>query len=184
MKKDIKNAAPTEKNRKTREFSKLQKDWYKKLKKEGFKDIESGIPETPYLADHHIKTTEKMVRAYRDLAVEWHAIASGYYWVAEFDRPLDKYIWKKHLEGLTLKQIEKALKRTNLPHVSYNTVSLAIMKINKQMLASDYYKNYYYDPDLTDPSDYLDLKTEIENYMWGGIRYDREKPYRKKDFEE
>ena len=93
----------------TKEFKKLQDQWYAKLKKEGFKDIEQD--------EDHLKSyaSTDLINNYTP---ETFAIKENYYIAAghflhsyEFKCKADRLIWEYHSEGKALVEIVKLLKK-------------------------------------------------------------------------
>jgi hypothetical protein len=85
----------------TEEFRKLQKEWYDKLAKEGFQDVE--------LHDKSLHTdTAKFVdmEAIRDYYMQ----VSEYLYTGEFASLQDKAVWFVYSEGYSVRNIARALK--------------------------------------------------------------------------
>lgn len=85
----------------TREFRKLKAEWYDKLAKEGFHDIElhdrSMHTDTARFAD---------MEAVRD----YYMKVSEYLHIGEFKTPVEKTAWFIYQEGYSIRNIAKILK--------------------------------------------------------------------------
>lgn len=106
----------------TKEFVKLQKEWYEKLKKLGFVDLEFFLDNgntTPQLLKgsiYNLKNTYKPATAYYYQKACWYAHHGT------FEDTLEKSIWELHAEGKTNLQVAKALR---------TTVSIVVTRIRK-----------------------------------------------------
>jgi len=105
-------------NNKKDNFKQLQKEWYAKLKKSGFKDIEK----TEYVFVNHLHRVPKPMKekAYLGEQPRWK-IQEEYYTNArhfatnyEFPSELDAAIWTYHSEGLGCRAIAKILNDANI----------------------------------------------------------------------
>lgn len=93
----------------------LQKIWYQKLKEEGFEDIENNErPGTPLNAWHSLKwryiPQERM-----EETMLYYAQAKELLYTFHFENTAQKRIWELHSEGLSKREIEKALAKTKTP---------------------------------------------------------------------
>ena len=120
---------------KTKTFQNLNDKWYKKLKKDGFKDIESGVPseigELRLLDWSRSKFTK---------SVEWNQSKQEYYRLAGqflyhhiFQTEEERKIWELHQDGVSVRNIVKTLKKQKIKagHVKvFNTIkSLASIMV-------------------------------------------------------
>ena len=92
----------------SKSFRKLSDDWYSKLKTEGFNDIEHS-EDSPYLKDHNIRDAKAVGRDELSLDSAYYRKASEFYWQYSFNLEYDKYVWKCHIEGLSIRSTVKAL---------------------------------------------------------------------------
>jgi hypothetical protein len=128
----------------------LKAKWYKVLKDEGFKDIETN---ENYLKDSTIDRVGRNTFSRLDSSDEENSVPAltakavwnakqDYYYYAEhflndykFDSELEKNIWKLHSEGISVKDIFKTLPKQqpwNLENVEEVIRKLVKeMKINK-----------------------------------------------------
>jgi hypothetical protein len=95
------------------EFERVQKEWYGKLAKEGFRDCEDPGPQRFLKEWHSFKFlgTDPVVR---QAAEEYWDDAQGFLRTHKFDRPIERIVWALHCEGKSQREIEKAIsKRTS-----------------------------------------------------------------------
>jgi len=100
---------------KTKEFASLQKTWYKKLAKEGFKDIErtddvgkaSGMLKNDVIK-HVIQTYTPEKFAIKE---EYYRLAAQFLYEHKFKSDKDRTIWRLHSEGVSVRDIVAALKK-------------------------------------------------------------------------
>jgi hypothetical protein len=121
------------------DFEKLKAKWYKKLKDDGFVDIEYddklfvGVP------------TSVLGKRLKDGV--WQAKAA-YYSMAEsflieyaFSNELDKIIWDYHANGISVREIAETLRKAKIKKTNRTTVWLTVKrleKIMKQMYLLDF----------------------------------------------
>lgn len=84
----------------TKEFKTLQKEWYDRLQKEGFKDIEKE--EKTLRGKFKSKQVEQII-GYYDKA---QSFLNDY----EFPTPKHKKVWERHTRGESVRKIAEALK--------------------------------------------------------------------------
>lgn len=98
----------------TDEFRKLQREWDKKLADSGFNDIEplndNGSRETPYLKDHSIR----FYKRYNASREDYYRLAGQFAEdttspIAVALPPTTRQLWRMHADGISLKEIRKAL---------------------------------------------------------------------------
>lgn len=110
-----------------RQFVELQARWYNKLKREGFKDIESFAPngqpydlmttwpnKPPELAQHH---------------AEYYRAASHFLHEYRFKTKLDRAIWALYCEGYSCGEISVKTKR----RLKRAAIWLRIQKLDKKL---------------------------------------------------
>lgn len=98
-------------------FKKLKKEWYRKLKKEGFVDIEK--------AEHSLGPFYSCARRFDvgsrdevaevtnlkyDAKEEYYRLAEHFLNEFEFDNKIEKIIWTMHTEGKTIREISSLKK--------------------------------------------------------------------------
>ena len=115
---------------KTREFKALKEKFYKKLTKEGFRDIENDRGE---LIDHQTAYDFSQRIAFKkDLIIEiegYYSWAGEMFWYGKFRCRLDKSIWLMHSQGQSSSVIGSAVKR------DASRVSRKIQLIRKYLLS-------------------------------------------------
>lgn len=112
----------------TTNLKKLRKEWYAKLKAEGFSDIEQ--------ADGNIKTwSSKLNQRYRtnlgDLAAktEYYYLANHFLTEHIFETELQRIIWEYHANAISYRKIGKLLKAAGLKFGYRNGVYLVIKEL-------------------------------------------------------
>lgn len=111
---------------------KLQKLWYKKLAKSGFKDVEvtpaRGEPTLErygsYLLRQWNQTSSQLEARQR-----YFELARQFYWDHTFETSKEKEIWKMHSEGLTGTDIANKFK------TSKSTAKRIVQRLSKIMLS-------------------------------------------------
>lgn len=92
-------------------FKKLQKKWYDKLKKEGFKDIEQSDGNLKEWASSRLLTPGHMPSRtlWNDSVEQYFRLAGFFLNDYEFKSELEKYIWSLHCDGRSIKDIVKVI---------------------------------------------------------------------------
>ncbi len=114
-------------------FKRLRAKWYKKLKDEGFEDIESPDSELLHkwhgslFATHYDPVvTPAKEEYYRRAAQELHTYP--------FENNLDRLIWEKHAGGLSIRDIVKLLKKRRFKQTfSRQKVHTILKRLAKDM---------------------------------------------------
>lgn len=116
------------------EFAKLQKQWYAKLAKDGFQDIEwvNHATGTGHDSDYLKGSLTGGVRYHpgRDL---YYQLASNYLLHCGNlkNNPYHKFIWKMHANGATYDEIEAEVKKRFVGAISKYTIYYDIKKLAK-----------------------------------------------------
>ena len=118
-------------NHKTKEFKKLQKEWYKKLAKEGFEDIEQD--------EEHLKQWESGYFLHRyspDVFAakqEYFRLAGRFLLEHDFESAFERKVWALYAEGHTLSFIRKRVKSKNkgIMHIHKTVKKLEAEMLNK-----------------------------------------------------
>jgi hypothetical protein len=120
----------------TKEFKDLKSKWYKRLKDAGFDDIERQDLEGE---NGSILKTAAMENIKRSYTVDQFKIKEEYYRLAgqflnsnKFRSEIDRQIWAMHCEGISIRNIIKALKEKKLTAYR-DLVHGAIKKLVKEM---------------------------------------------------
>lgn len=109
------------------------KEWYRKLKKSGFDDIEQD--------EFYLK---KWSNRFENLASSndpdhWYKPKQEYYYYAEhflneyeFTSPVQRIIWEYHVNGISMRNTAKLLKKIKID-ISHETVRKVLKPLVKQM---------------------------------------------------
>lgn len=90
----------------TSQFKKLNKEWQKKLKDSGFKDIEDKNEELIMNSFHQIKGDNKnFIPVLAEQKQEYYRMATHFLEEYTFESKLEKEIWRLHSEGLGYRPI-------------------------------------------------------------------------------
>lgn len=97
--------------KKPEDYEKLRAIWYKKLQKEGFKDIEQdedNLKEwsTKFFLNHD-KTTREAKESYYSMATQF---LNEY----NFESNLDKVIWEYHANAMSVREIAETLRKAKI----------------------------------------------------------------------
>lgn len=95
----------------TKQFEKLQKKWYAKIKTKGFEDIEH---DEDHLKQYSINFT-KNVESWRspavvDAKVAYYSMARKFYSEYPFKDKYDRSVFGYHVEGLGVRRIAKKIR--------------------------------------------------------------------------
>lgn len=115
-----------------RQFSKLKDKWYKKLKDEGFNDIEYNedklkLYDSTKFPAYYNEVTSKAKEDYYRLAVQF---CSDH----KFKTKYDKAVWELHALGDSAVKIAKALKSRNFNLANKSDVDRAIQRLRREMI--------------------------------------------------
>lgn len=99
---------------KAADFKEIEREWYERLKKEGFEDIEySGSPSKPlkqYASYYFIARTDPLSFESKQ---NYYQRASQFLHDYLFHSDQEKKIWELHCEGKTLRQIAQSIETMN-----------------------------------------------------------------------
>lgn len=118
---------------KPKTLDELKAKWYKRLQKDGFKDIEK--PDGSLKMDAHYNTMYN----YRnpiiyDAKERYYQLASQFLHDHKFSSRLEKFIWEQHCEGVGIVNIVKEIKRKGLSTYK-REVHETLQRLTKQMLS-------------------------------------------------
>ena len=121
---------------KSKEFKVLEDLWYAKLKSDGFEDIEyrSGHVKWDASAKFSEAGAEAMAPYYKSKE-EYYRLAGHFLHDHVFEDKLDKDIWTMHAEGMSLREISKALKDRGIQKAT-TQVKLTVHRLRKIMKGS------------------------------------------------
>jgi hypothetical protein len=111
-------------------FSKLKAEWYKKLKLQGFNDIE--------YEDGSIACS--VPTGYRNKVVYQQEIVRDYYYMCyhflhehQFETQLHKIIWEYHTDGMSIRNIAETLKKAKIKVLNKSQIDRIVRKLVKIM---------------------------------------------------
>ncbi len=111
------------------EYDKLRAEWYKKLKDEGYEDIESS--------ETHLRFYSSTFAREKSL-LSWEA-KQAYYQMAttflaenRFRSKLERIIWEYHANGMSGRDIAKTLEKVKI-HINRMTVWRIVSRLEKKM---------------------------------------------------
>ncbi len=126
-------------------YKSLRAEWYAKLKKEGFEDIEQNTSdENPFLknwdSSYFYRKEHKMGAARMEAVKDYYLLAVQFLSVHNFKSKLEKEIWRLHSEGHGVRVISKELntKSTRLSkYDAHKIVKVLTLLMKEQFLAGD-----------------------------------------------
>lgn len=125
----------------SKDLKKLQKVWYKKLKKSGFEDIEKDENTLKHWATRVFKESsngsyynEKEV--YYKSREEYYRMAGRFLWDFTFDNKLEHKIWSLHSEGMSIRDIGALIRKTDKKVYDFK-VQMILKKLSTLMLQAN-----------------------------------------------
>lgn len=128
-------------------FNQLQAKWYKKLEKEGFKDIEQDENKLKrwdshyFIAQYTSSGEKKTGTSHTEFDTSRFTAKQEYYRLAgeflhnyHFDSEVDRKIWELYAEGQTAMQIYETLKTSKKTKVYRDMVYKTIKRLSKIMV--------------------------------------------------
>ncbi len=118
------------------EYEKQRDIWYKKLKKEGFDDIESNEDNLKSWSSRF--ATKRSVELQQDREA-YYTMATTFLNSYAFESPLEKAIWEYHVEAISIKDIAKLLRKAKVRKIAgkykvdHNSVWSVVSKLEKAM---------------------------------------------------
>jgi len=118
---------------KTAKFKKLFKTWNKKLERAGHEEIENfNLEEPAFLDKSHASRFKEVTASEYETRSLYYSIARGLLHTFAFESSIQKRIWELHSEGLSVRQIEKALhgklKKTRIDQHIHTVRKWAMLK--------------------------------------------------------
>jgi hypothetical protein len=114
-------------------FEKLKKEWYTKLKKEGFEDIERHESATFALKSSSNKfNTADVARDYYAKS-EYYSMARKFLHDYKFSSNLEKVIWEYHTEAISARDIAKLLVKVKVIKPNKDNISQIIARLAQEM---------------------------------------------------
>lgn len=96
-------------NRNSKEFLALQRKWYKKAEKSGFEDIEQPDENLKIWSYRFVKACENDPTLHQSKE-EYYRLAGSFLHEHLFKDQKSRLIWQMHSEGVSIRNIVKALK--------------------------------------------------------------------------
>lgn len=112
------------------DYKKLKAIWYKKLQKQGFKDIEN---ESGYLKTWSSYFGEKRVNDRRELREPYYDMATIFLNEYEFKTNLDKIIWGHHARGEDIRSIAIIVTKARHKKISFQNVFVIVKRLAVEM---------------------------------------------------
>ena len=127
------------------EYNKIRAVWYKKLKDEGFEDIEQDEDTLKSWSSTHFNK-KGFSPEYRMSKIEYYQMATNFLNDYTFESNLDKIIWEYHAEAISTRDIAKLLTAAKIKKkMSHWPVFCVIKRLEeamKRMYLSGYQKQY------------------------------------------
>lgn len=98
-----------------KDFKKLKDQWYKKLKEEGFEDIEHA---NGRLKHAPVDNPVDYLRLLYSGRPEYYELATRFLNEYDFDNELERIIWEYHTNGLSRREIFKVLDKVKVKKVT------------------------------------------------------------------
>lgn len=117
---------------KSKEFKKLQKTWYAKLKKNGFEDAET---DEDHLKVWSTRWARERYVAEAESRAAYYELANKFLQEHKFSSNLQKVIWEYHSKGVSYRDISKTLKKARIKKISYTIVWKIIKELRATMQA-------------------------------------------------
>lgn len=116
---------------KSKAFKELEKKWYTKLEKSGFKDIEQPDGNLKVWASSACKNyAEPNVRAAKE---EYYRMAGQFLYDYKFTSAIDKFAWKHHANGVSIRSIVGLLAKKGIKS-NKRTIHEKLQRLAKEML--------------------------------------------------
>lgn len=117
---------------KPKTLAELQSKWYKRLQKDGFKDIEKPDGSLKMDAHYNVMYNYRNQTVY-DAKERYYQLASQFLHDHKFSSRLEKIIWEHHTHGIGIVNIVKEAKRKGLQTYK-REVHETLQRLTKEML--------------------------------------------------
>lgn len=97
----------------SRQFKALEEIWYGKLKEDGFEDIEDHTKRERPLCSWHSFKFPALNAEQREARIVYFEAAKMLLLTHTFEKPIERFIWSLHCEGLSKREIETAVAESN-----------------------------------------------------------------------
>jgi hypothetical protein len=113
-----------------KQLKKLERIWYKKLKKDGFHDIEYS-PGT--IKRGYSRSPQYLNQLSRTATEEYYGLASTFLNEYKFESEREAAIWEYHAEGLSTREIVTILRKANIISCTKSTVHNIVKRLESIM---------------------------------------------------
>jgi hypothetical protein len=111
-------------------FKKLRDKWYAKLEKTGFKDIEDNKYDEPKLKVYDYLKFKAIPPDLHEARKKYYSNCRDVLNVHRFESVLHRKIWELHTDGMSLREIERAIKQ----EYKKDTINAIIRKISLESM--------------------------------------------------
>jgi hypothetical protein len=117
----------------SKEFKQLQQNWYKKLKDDGFEDIESDEDSLKQWASSElVRTYDPIIFSAKE---DYYRLAGQFYHDHKFLSEMEKLIWSFHKDGIPFDRVHALIKKEyKKVKISRTTVFNIVARLAKEML--------------------------------------------------
>lgn len=112
------------------DYNKLKAFWYKKLKKEGFDDIED---DEGRLKSWAVKFNNRRFQQLWQSRETYYYLATQFLNDYKFENRMEKFIWEQHVNAASVRDITTALKKARIAKSNRQTVWLVIKRLEQHM---------------------------------------------------
>lgn len=123
---------------KQKTLSQLKREWYAKLRKSGFEDIEQNESKLKRWSSSSFKYYPGQLAQIKQ---EYYYMATHFLHDYKFETPLESAIWEYHANGISAREIAKILKKAKIKNMGRGNVWLILQKLRKAMLTLYYYQH-------------------------------------------
>lgn len=105
-------------------YEELRDKWYKKLKKQGFEDIEDINGQLKMYSSTLLGNRKKVLVQHGgwQAKAEYYNLAGQFLNEYKFNTKLDKIIWEYHANGLGVREIAQILRKVRVLKTSHTTI--------------------------------------------------------------
>lgn len=150
---------------KDRKFIKLQNQWYKKLRRSGFKDIEwldekTGEGHNTSLIESGTPRTKTLILGHLTKSYEFFYNCRRFGVYHQFERKEDKVLWDLYSDGVSYRSIIKLAKRDKKRKWNLFTIST---RVNEILVIMGEHMRMYPEIYSHDPIENEDLEYGLKN---------------------
>lgn len=120
-------------DRNSPQFKKLQKQWYEKLAKEGFEDIEQTDGNLKVWTSHIHRSLQSLANpTLREAKETYYRLASQFLHEFVFPDQKTKKIWQMHSDGISYRHIAKELAKSG-HHADKDSIWRIVRNLRNEM---------------------------------------------------